>query len=204
MCEDTGQKDFTLRRRGTRDYTHSIKKGQYSRAKYGTQQNIRPGSTPGSSSPNYSGSVFEDSAIEEDVNSDKYHGYGAKPLRNSNGSRNTLTSNNSRRNTNNKVPDPKEHQKQFFYIRSANENDYNNVSKVEIVTAPSNQTTHNHRKSAAKNPMARVDSNPNYSAQVTVPDNSYGSFKRDSYGNNVDHICWRKFSVNSQEYSTEL
>lgn len=219
VCEDTGQKDFTLRRRGTRDYTHSIKKGQYSRAKYGTQQNVRQGSTPGSSSPNYSGSVFEDSAIEEDVNSDKYHGYQGQPngfanggtKRNSNGSRNTLTSNNSRRNTVNdstdKVPVPIEHQKQFFYIRSANESDYNNVSKVEIVTAPTSQPTKNHRKNpVVKNPLARVESNPNYSAQVTVPDNSYGSFKRDSYkdGNNVDHICWRKFSVNSEEYSTEL
>ncbi len=224
VCEDTGQKDFTLRRRGTRDYTHSIKKGQYSRGgKYGTQQNVRNGSTPGSSSPNYSGSVFEDSAIEEDVNSDKYHGYhvqgsngfanGAKPLRNSNGSRNTLTSDRSRRNTNtsaDKVPVvPMEHQKQFFYIRSANENDYNNVSKVEIVTSPASQTTasHNYRKPVAKNPLARVDSNPNYSAKVTVPtENGFGNFKRDSYkdGNNVDHICWRKFSVNTEEYSTEL
>ncbi|KAJ6640707.1 Sodium- and chloride-dependent glycine transporter 2 [Pseudolycoriella hygida] len=212
VCEDTGQKDFTLRRRGTRDYTHSIKKGQYSRAKYGTQQNLRQGSTPGSSSPNYSGSVFEDSAIEEDVNSDKFQGYqsqvngfanGTKPLRNSNGSRNTLTSEKNRRNTNistDKVPVPKEHQKQFFYIHSANDSDYNNVSKVEIVTAPASQT--NYRKPVAKNPLARVDRNPNYSAQVTVPDNRYGSFKRD--GNNVDHICWRKFSVNSEEYSTEL
>lgn len=221
VCEDTGQKDFTLRRRGTRDYTHSIKKGQYSRAKYGSQQNARHGSTPGSSSPNYSGSVFEDSAIEEDVNSDKYHGYqnqvngfttGTKPLRTSNGSRNTLSSDKGgRRNTSTdqQAPVPMEHQKQFFYIRSANENDYNNVSKVEIVTAPTAQIAHNHhRKSAAKNPLARVDSNPNYSAKVMVPsdNNSYGNFKRDAYkdGKNVDHICWRKFSVNSEEYSTEL
>lgn len=222
VCEDTGQKDFTLRRRGTRDYTHSIKKGQYSRSKYGTgQQNTRHGSTPGSSSPNYSGSVFEDSAIEEDVNSEKYHGYqgqlngfanGAKPLRNSNGSRNTLTSDNGRRLTKTSNTDiapvpTTEHQKQFFYIRAANESDYNNVSKVEIVTSPIGQMPHNyHRKSAAKNPLARVDSNPNYSAKVMVSDNSYGKFKRDSYkdGNNVDHICWRKFSVNSEEYSTEL
>ncbi|KAG4066240.1 hypothetical protein HA402_000464 [Bradysia odoriphaga] len=220
VCEDTGQKDFTLRRRGTRDYTHSIKKGQYSRGKYGTQQNVRHGSTPGSNSPNYSGSIFEDSAIEEDVSSDKYHGYqgqmngfanGTKPLRTSNGSRNTLTSNNSRRNTNtsaDKALVPTEQPKQFFYIRSANENDYNNVSKVEIVSAPpaTSQATHNYRKSAAKNPLARVDSNPNYSAKVTVPDTGYGNFKKDSHkdGNNVDHICWRKFSINSEEFSTEL
>lgn len=218
VCEDTGQKDFTLRRRGTRDYTHSIKKGQYSRAKYGTQQNVQPGSTPGSNSPNYSGSIFEDSAIEEDVNSDKYPGYqaqlngfsnGTKPLRHSNGSRKTSASDNSRRNTNastDKAPFPMENQKQFFYIRSANDNDYNNVSKVEIVTVPTSQIAHNYRKASVKNPLARVDSNPNYSAQVTVPDNSYGSFKREPYkdASNADHICWRKFSVNSEEYSTEL
>ena len=83
VCDDTGQRDFTLRRRGTKDWTSSIKKGQYSHAsrnhsnsinKYNVNGKQAPSSmTGGSNSPNYSGSVFGDSAIEEDMNSDKYH-----------------------------------------------------------------------------------------------------------------------------------
>lgn len=77
VCVDTGERDFTLRRRGTKDYTHSIKKGQYSHAnKYANNSSsastTKMPSTTGSNSPNYSGSVFGDSAIEEDMNSDKY------------------------------------------------------------------------------------------------------------------------------------
>jgi solute carrier family 6 (neurotransmitter transporter), invertebrate len=83
VCDDTGQRDFTLRRRGTKDWTSSIKKGQYSHAS--RNQSVASGHkyivngkhtgstfTGGSNSPNYSGSVFGDSAIEEDMNSDKY------------------------------------------------------------------------------------------------------------------------------------
>jgi solute carrier family 6 (neurotransmitter transporter) len=83
VCDDTGQRDFTLRRRGTKDWTSSIKKGQYSHAS--RNQSVISGNkyivngkhtgstfTGGSNSPNYSGSVFGDSAIEEDMNSDKY------------------------------------------------------------------------------------------------------------------------------------
>lgn len=82
VCDDTGQRDFTLRRRGTKDWTSSIKKGQYSHAtrnqnnsisKYNVNGKQTSSSiTGGSNSPNYSGSVFGDSAIEEDMNSDKY------------------------------------------------------------------------------------------------------------------------------------
>ncbi|XP_036336357.1 sodium-dependent nutrient amino acid transporter 1 isoform X1 [Rhagoletis pomonella] len=103
VCQDTGRRDFTLRRRGTRDYTHSIKKGQYSNgsnSKYAnghvTQQNWKQ-STTGNSSPNYSGSMFGDSAIEEDISVDKFPGVAqqfvpfqnsdGKPLRYSNRSR---------------------------------------------------------------------------------------------------------------------
>lgn len=88
VCDDTGKRDFTLKRRGTKDWTSSIKKGQYSHATRnnsflsGTTATVinnnnnhekkHAMSTGGSNSPNYSGSVFGDSAIEEDMNSDKY------------------------------------------------------------------------------------------------------------------------------------
>ncbi|XP_070509648.1 sodium-dependent nutrient amino acid transporter 1-like [Chironomus tepperi] len=91
VCDDTGQRDFTLKRRGTKDWTSSIKKGQYSHAKrnancistlnnhnkYVVNGKTLHASTAsmsgGSNSPNYSGSVFGDSAIEEDIScGDKY------------------------------------------------------------------------------------------------------------------------------------
>lgn len=102
VCDDTGQRDFTLKRRGTKDWTSSIKKGQYSHAKSRNLSNLNvtncigthnkynvnknnnsminnnnnnnhlnhvtaTSMTGGSNSPNYSGSVFGDSAIEEDI-----------------------------------------------------------------------------------------------------------------------------------------
>lgn len=81
-CEDTGERDFTLRRRGTKDYTNSIKRGQYPHQRYGGTQ-TRNTSTQGSNSPNYSGSVFGDSAIEEDMSVERFQqgggaGYGNK------------------------------------------------------------------------------------------------------------------------------
>jgi solute carrier family 6 (neurotransmitter transporter), invertebrate len=96
VCDDTGQRDFTLRRRGTKDWTSSIKKGQYSNAqrnnsnaanmhnKYilSSKQNMDPPSTAtgGSNSPNYSGSLFGDSAIEEDIGYDKYSPTQSEPF----------------------------------------------------------------------------------------------------------------------------
>lgn len=77
VCE-IGEKDFTLRRRGTKDWTSSIKKGQYSHESrnrnYISSKGKRLSSTvnDGSYSPNYSDSVFGDSAIEEDMNSEKF------------------------------------------------------------------------------------------------------------------------------------
>lgn len=247
VCEDTGQKDFTLRRRGTRDYTHSIKKGQYSRNNKYNTPNMRKASTGGSSSPNYSGSIFDDSAIEEDVGSvDKYPDYQPQ--------RNAFSSNSSSGNSsNNHLPKHQfthhsngvrntntdhDKQKQYFYVQAAaglgaapatntkviatttappssfNIVDYNNVSKVEILS-PSSPIHINNGKhyplKKPKNPMARsipvVNKNPNFTSD---PSNPYGSVKRidmiaEGNTNNIpDHICWRKFSVNSEEFSTEL
>lgn len=87
VCDDTGERDFTLRRRGTKDWTSSIKKGQYSHASRNQSHSIskynvsskHASITGGSNSPNYSGSVFGDSAIEEDMNSDKYHPTNQSP-----------------------------------------------------------------------------------------------------------------------------
>lgn len=191
VCEDTGQKDFTLRRRGTRDYTHSIKKGQYSRGKYGSA-NIRKASTAGSSSPNYSGSIFEDSAIEEDVSVDKFphiNGHNGhpptKPYRYSVESRKISDATDIRREMQ-QCAEPK-HQKQYFYVPPAevssaiDTSDYHNVSKVEILSipvAPPVVPPAPQKKSFVKNPMARVIE----TSYVPQPmDASYGSIKRNMY-----------------------
>lgn len=98
VCDDTGQRDFTLRRRGTKDWTSSIKKGQYSNAQRNNStasnklyainnKQLTPTSTAapastitnGSNSPNYSGSLFGDSAIEEDIGYDKYSPTNTEP-----------------------------------------------------------------------------------------------------------------------------
>jgi solute carrier family 6 (neurotransmitter transporter), invertebrate len=90
VCDDTGERDFTLRRRGTKDWTSSIKKGQYSHASRNQNNNhigrlsangkSATSITGGSNSPNYSGSVFGDSAIEEDMSSDKYPSNQLEPF----------------------------------------------------------------------------------------------------------------------------
>lgn len=81
VCEDTGQKDFTLRRRGTRDYTHSIKRGQRMNGGNATTMTTQPyiggaysikTSTLNRNSPKYTGSIFGDSAIEEDISVANY------------------------------------------------------------------------------------------------------------------------------------
>lgn len=238
VCEDTGQKDFTLRRRGTRDYTHSIKKGQYSRAKYGLEDARKASSTPGNSTPNYSGSLYDDSAIEEDVSVDKFpHQSNGMLAINQEGTLGTLgkpyryagepsvrkpLSNGTAENM---------HQKQYFYVQPATaitstsignnsaDEQYHNVSKVEIVPDAG--------RSYAKNPLARIPTGTtnlppsntasrHYSSgtadrrqfvnrlpvESAHQENPTGSVQHEADGG--DHICWRKFSVNPDEFSTEL
>ncbi|XP_053956630.1 sodium-dependent nutrient amino acid transporter 1 isoform X1 [Anastrepha ludens] len=287
VCQDTGRRDFTLRRRGTRDYTHSIKKGQYSNSgKYAnghvTQQNWKQ-STTGNSSPNYSGSMFGDSAIEEDISVDKFpvvaqqfmpfQSSGGKPLRYSNRSRaqpqqrtsaqqqqhqhreqqrqQTQHQHQHQQNEDEELPLPSpppppahvhatcapsmhmEKHREIVYIRRLSE-DGRHATRIEIT--PSNESITYGSTNAitanggARNPMSRVSGsgsqgvahikrsssasmathNRHSVASVGVggggaaaaslgaklpPPNSNGS---------ADHICWRKFTVNPQEYSTEL
>lgn len=230
VCEDTGQKDFTLRRRGTRDYTHSIKKGQYSRAKYGLEDVRKASSTPGNSTPNYSGSLYDDSAIEEDVSVDKFpqsngimainqEGTLGKPYRYS-------VEPSVRKPISNGITENM-HQKQYFYVQPATavtsstsignsgDEQYQSVSKVEIIPDAG--------RSYAKNPLARngaIDAAPSNTrhyptgapdrrqfvnrvpVECAQQDNTVGSSQREADGG--DHICWRKFSVNPDEFSTEL
>lgn len=253
VCEDTGQKDFTLRRRGTRDYTHSIKKGQYSRGgKYG--QHIRKASTGGSSSPNYSGSIFDDSAIEEDGSVRNYQtghhhqskmqssnavvgGGGSKqPYRYSIESRKLSQTSSTDKPVSSSGSNSTTgggDQRQYLYVQSAATTlppaaDYHNVSKVEILSTPMNGngtsviTVSPKRNSYAKNPMARVVESSMSAGHTHSLEISCGGHKSEGAaagvvtttggvnrhinggGSGGDHICWRNFSVNSDEFSTEL
>lgn len=231
VCEDTGQKDFTLRRRGTRDYTHSIKKGQYSRAKYGVEDVRKASSTPGNSTPNYNGSIYDDSAIEEDVSMDKFpqQSSGMMMAVNEEGSlgqpyRYSVEPSVRKPHSNGSAVETL-HQKQYFYVQPAaaisstsighiGGDQYHSVSKVEIVPDAG--------RSYAKNPLARIPSgvdlsNTKHYSTGAAPDRRQfvnrlpvESAKLDVAGpsqhdpDGAEHICWRKFSVNPDEFSTEL
>lgn len=226
VCEDTGERDFTLRRRGTKDYTNSIKKGQYSHSnKYGSSN--RNLSTAGSNSPNYSGSVFGDSAIEEDISVDKYPQYKQKNTAYSVDSisqeKSPHASASSRKSSQTDKRTPSE-RSQAGLINSRKTSDNSFTSRIEIMA-----DDHGYRGGAiVRNPLAKVDKvnqlappvptyllssqakpaqpKPQNNAQTNknpYPDEGYN---RDIFISNgqADHICWRKFSINSEEYSTEL
>lgn len=197
VCEDTGERDFTLRRRGTKDYTNSIKKGQYTHAgKYGTatrpngigiNKNSKastPGMTGGSNSPNCSGSVFGDSAIEEDMSSDRFPNgnykigngtdhYGSTPR----------TSNNSRKSSANghrkQFLDPKDTRLPYSRRLSVEKVEPSYTSRIEI-TPPDPPFR-------VRNPLARSESfQPALPPPVPPPPaefiSSYGpNFQRNIY-----------------------
>ncbi|XP_073842135.1 solute carrier family member bloated tubules isoform X2 [Musca autumnalis] len=270
VCQDTGQRDFTLRRRGTRDYTHSIKKGQYSSSgKYAngqansTQQHWKS-STPGNSSPNYSGSVFGDSAIEEDISVDKFPGISQqfvpfhnndnhKPLRYSHRSRNQQQvapppppsqqqkinvngyANSSHMHHNNHQqqqqqsshhmqngqvemrttnPDTPKH-REIVYIRRMSSEEGPHATRIEIT--PSNESisyatsrnppprTSGHHEDATTAAAAHHHGKRNSNANKLESNrNSSSKLPPTITDDNGEHICWRKFSMNPQEYSTEL
>ncbi|GAB0096213.1 sodium-dependent nutrient amino acid transporter 1 [Sergentomyia squamirostris] len=200
-CEDTGERDFTLRRRGTKDYTNSIKRGQYPHSKY-NGQNRNNTSTPGSSSPNYSGSVFGDSAIEEDISVDKFHNFRQNTLatfQNHDQSSSPHTSEIS----NGVMPRSELNTglstRSSLYASPRMRDESNYASRIEILP----QDRPNYKISLVRNPMARVQDipTPNFSQRTGYHD-SLDHFNG-VYDKN-DHICWRKYSGNSEEYSTEL
>lgn len=241
VCQDTGRRDFTLRRRGTRDYTHSIKKGQYSLGaqKYGAQngggQNQTPmhqqthwkSSTPGNSSPNYSGSMFGDSAIEEDISVDKFptqyvpfQSGETKPTRYSQRMRQM-----AQPQTQTQVRPPRESvekHREVVYIRRLSDGgsgQTGHATRIEISPSTESITYGNgNAKSTAmsRNPLGR--STGCLAAPVHPPPPSVHVKRSASSVVNVnshklppptsaaagDHICWRKFNVNPEEYSTEL
>ncbi|XP_058466225.1 sodium- and chloride-dependent neutral and basic amino acid transporter B(0+) isoform X2 [Malaya genurostris] len=238
VCEDTGERDFTLRRRGTKDYTNSIKKGQYSHShnKYGSSnRNI---STTGSNSPNYSGSVFGDSAIEEDMSVDKYPQYKQHLSAYSVDSvhdNSPQTTGSSRKSSQNDKRTPSE-RSQAGLIGSRKTSDNSFTSRVEIMADAG------YRGAIVRNPLAKTEALPNFKSThslapppVSVPPQQLHAipkrqqhshvkqqnlavnaqsktpypeegYNRDIFISNSqpDHFCWRKFSLNSEEYSTEL
>uniref|UniRef100_A0A1L8DJV8 Putative sodium-neurotransmitter symporter n=2 Tax=Nyssomyia neivai TaxID=330878 RepID=A0A1L8DJV8_9DIPT len=200
-CEDTGERDFTLRRRGTKDYTNSIKRGQYPHSKY--NGHTRNTSTPGSSSPNYSGSVFGDSAIEEDISVDKFQNFRQSTLGTfqqndqSSSPRTSEMSNGGPRSEINPRSELPMRSSLYTTARVRDENNY--ASRIDILP----QDRPNYKISLVRNPMVRVQNAPNAGFPQRTPyHDNYDHFVG-SYDKN-DHICWRKYSGNSEEYSTEL
>uniref|UniRef100_A0A182QCJ8 Sodium/chloride dependent transporter n=1 Tax=Anopheles farauti TaxID=69004 RepID=A0A182QCJ8_9DIPT len=277
VCEDTGERDFTLRRRGTKDYTNSIKKGQYSHShKYGASSN-RNLSTAGSNSPNYSGSVFGDSAIEEDMSVEKYPHYNKHSTQQQYGldtptpppppplplgetiddssPRISASSRKSSRATDHTKRTPSE-RSQADLLPNARKTSDNNSFSSRIDIMPTDDDVFGRSTAIVRNPLAKAHQQGhqnhnlprhyhhhphqhhvqqgNGGAGGMVPvhgakqqngvsyhqdgpprsgmpdsDRSHG-YNRDIFISNGhapsggDHICWRKFSINSEEYSTEL
>lgn len=245
VCEDTGERDFTLRRRGTKDYTNSIKKGQYSHANKYNSTNIKNPSTTGSNSPNYSGcgSVFGDSAIEEDISVDKY----PTQLDNyhDNRSRKSSTNNNNINYNKRHFSDASTHSshRQQIYqhnshyhsqkipIRHGSRNKHNNyTSRIEITPQ---ETPYLPSNFPCKNPLAPLEINTNFNSSTPYSEkypynqniyrhhhpnghlvnnihiDSEGSGRSGSMTTNTTSaggtdLYWRKFSMNSEEFSTEL
>lgn len=238
VCQDTGRRDFTLRRRGTRDYTHSIKKGQYSTAqKFGANgqathhphQSHWKSSTPGNSSPNYSGSMFGDSAIEEDISVDKFPGItqqyvpfqasDGKPLRYSQRARQTAQPQTLTRGP--PGPTTVETHREVVYIRRLSDGGSGtHATRIEI--SPSNESiTYGNGKAngtsaMSRNPLGRSTGCLAPALPLHTPGNHIKRSASSVVNVNThklppptmaaagDHICWRKFNVNPEEYSTEL
>lgn len=233
VCEDTGQKDFTLRRRGTRDYTHSIKRGQYSRnanptASYtsGMKTHGHKMSMAGSNSPSYSvsGSIFGDSAIEEDISLGKHAGYqNAQHSAHAHVITNEISNGGlkpSRYSIPRRTNDTHRH---TYYVKpppppssSMAEKNVYNVSKINI-TSDGDRIGYERTN---KNPMARLAENRSTSTHNNGSDH-YGSFKRPLHDNvNIapsefsatyvingrnEQSRWRRIPVNAyEENSTEL
>lgn len=201
VCDDTGQRDFTLRRRGTKDYTSSIKKGQYSHAnKYSTGLN-KNSSTTGSNSPNYSGSVFGDSAIEEDISCDKYP--NQLEYSHDNRSRKSSTNTNYKR----QVSDASSHRDQRPYVYQHNSNYHSQKIPIRVPSARRDQNTYTSRIEImpqetpfqpstflGKNPLSHLDVNSQFMASTPYTDkygNHHQQYQQQDYiprGNLINNI----------------
>lgn len=227
VCEDTGQKDFTLRRRGTRDYTHSIKRNQCSQHKANSAYSIAPGptnsyviktSTLGRGSPNYAGSIFGDSAIEEDISIGNY------PVHYNTSSQRMIVPDERTKSLRSINNDPR---KMIIRLQQ------NSIQEKQKIYVPPPIVPVQHKASTLERDRARVTANgipSDYSSRIIINSptrhtiihsNTINSHGTENYGslrraqnpsdlpsllssNGSDHICWRKYTNNPEEFSTEL
>lgn len=228
VCEDTGQKDFTLRRRGTRDYTHSIKRNQCSQHKANSAYSIAPPpgnptnsyviktSTLGRGSPNYAGSIFGDSAIEEDISIGNY------PVHYNTTSQRMIVPDERTKSTRSINNDPR---KMIIRLQQSS------IQEKQKIYVPPPIVPVQHKASTLE--RARVTANgipSDYSSRIIINSpqrhtiihsNTLNSHSTENYGslrraqnpsdlpsllssNGSDHICWRKYTNNPEEFSTEL
>lgn len=225
VCEDTGEKDFTLRRRGTRDYTHSIKRNQCKAHKINSAYSVgnvgntngnymMKTSTLGRSSPNYTASIFGDSAIEEDISIGNY------PVQYNTSTQRMI------------VPCPDERNKSTLNRSASNDPrkmiirlQQNSVQEKQKIYVPginpSQPTTLERDKSQQLTPdySSRILINSPLRNSIISPssltshetdNNNYSSLRRGTHlpsylsNHGSEHICWRKYTNNTEEFSTEL
>lgn len=233
VCEDTGEKDFTLRRRGTRDYTHSIKRNQCSHkinSAYSVGSVANPTnnymtkiSTLGRGSPNYAGSIFGDSAIEEDISIGNY------PVQyNTNTQRMIVPTIDERNKSTLNRSANSDPRKMIIRLQQSSVHDKQKIYVPGII--PSQPSTIERDK--GRMPAPKINGiTPDYSSRIIInspqrhsiispssltsheTDNNYSSLRRGEHTNQLpsylsnhgsEHICWRKYSNNAEEFSTEL
>lgn len=235
VCEDTGEKDFTLRRRGTRDYTHSIKRNQcnhkvnsaYSVGNVGspTSNYMMKTSTLGRSSPNYAGSIFGDSAIEEDISIGNYPvQYNTSTQRMivpSIDDRNKSTLNRSASNDPRKMiirlQQNSVQEKQKIYVPGINPSQPSTMERDKgRMVSKMNGTTPDYSSRIIINAPQRTHSiiGPSSHTSLDTDTNNYSSLRRGEHVSHLpaylnsnhgsEHICWRKYTNNTEEFSTEL
>lgn len=249
VCEDTGQKDFTLRRRGTRDYTHSIKRNQCSSHKVNSAYsvgNVGNGigngtsngsyvlktSTLGRNSPNYAGSIFGDSAIEEDFSIGNY------PVQYNTSSQRMIIPNSDERTKSIRSANSDDPRKMIIRLQQNAVQEKQKIYIPAITTATNPTITPYPTSTIERDKMNRITAKvigttPDYSSRILINSppqrhsiitpnsltshdtdiNNYGSLRRGEnpanlppsfLNNGSGHICWRKYANNTEEFSTEL
>lgn len=246
VCEDTGEKDFTLRRRGTRDYTHSIKRNHNSHKINSAYSVGSVGNTAGNyivrtssidrGSPNYAGSIFGDSAIEEDISIGNYPvQYNTSTQRMivpSIDERTIQSSSTLNRSASN---DPRKmiirlqqnsvQEKQKIYVPGINssqpstmERDKGRIVATKINGIPAPTVPDYSSRILINTPPQRhshsiISPNSLTSHETNADTNNYSSLRRGEHVNTLpsflnnhgsEHICWRKYTNNAEEFSTEL
>jgi len=178
--------------------------------------------------------MFGDSAIEEDISVDKFPGitqqqyvpFQASDTKQSRYSQRIRQTAQPQTQTQMRPPrESVEKHREVVYIRRLSDGGTGTGHATRIEISPSNESitygngksNNNYSSAMSRNPLGRstgclaAPAQPpppsvhvKRSASSVVNVNSHKLPPPATSGGAADHICWRKFNVNPEEYSTEL